>query len=218
MAYVYRHIRLDKNVPFYIGIGLKDDGFSRAYTKLGRNYYWNNIVSLTGYEVEILFDGISKEEAYRKEKEFISIYKRVKDGGVLSNLTLGGEGQVGMIPWNFGKETPIETRKKQSLKKVGKPPPNKGKRCPQHLIDILRKANTGRPSWNKGIPLSDDRKKRHSEIMKGRQSSFKGRKHSDETKKKCGLKNIGKPSWNKGIKMTEEWKLKHPNGRKKPLK
>jgi hypothetical protein len=29
MAYVYRHIRLDKNEPFYIGIG-SDSSFARA--------------------------------------------------------------------------------------------------------------------------------------------------------------------------------------------
>lgn len=30
MAYVYRHIRLDKNIPFYIGIGLKDYNYKRV--------------------------------------------------------------------------------------------------------------------------------------------------------------------------------------------
>jgi hypothetical protein len=42
MAYVYRHIRLDKNEPFYIGIG-KDDysSFKRAYhTGNKRNKIW----------------------------------------------------------------------------------------------------------------------------------------------------------------------------------
>ena len=34
MAILYRHIRLDKNVPFYIGIG-KD--IKRAYSKSNRN-------------------------------------------------------------------------------------------------------------------------------------------------------------------------------------
>jgi hypothetical protein len=32
MAYVYRHIRLDKNEPFYIGVG-SDSNYSRAFTK-----------------------------------------------------------------------------------------------------------------------------------------------------------------------------------------
>ena len=32
MAYVYRHIRLDKNQPFYIGVGTCDT-YERAYSK-----------------------------------------------------------------------------------------------------------------------------------------------------------------------------------------
>ena len=37
MAYVYRHIRLDKNEPFYIGIS--KDAY-RPFTKKGRNKYY----------------------------------------------------------------------------------------------------------------------------------------------------------------------------------
>lgn len=74
MAYLYRHIRLDKNEPFYIGIG-SDCNFQRAYDKNSRNKYWNNI-SANGYEVEILINDISWEEACIKEKEFISLYGR----------------------------------------------------------------------------------------------------------------------------------------------
>ena len=31
MAYVYRHIRLDKNEPFYIGVGTKTPNFACFY-------------------------------------------------------------------------------------------------------------------------------------------------------------------------------------------
>ena len=37
MAYVYMHIREDKNEPFYIGIGNDDNGYKRAYSKRNRN-------------------------------------------------------------------------------------------------------------------------------------------------------------------------------------
>ena len=46
MAVVYRHIRLDKNVPFYIGIG---DSINRAYNKINRTKIWKNIAK-KGYE------------------------------------------------------------------------------------------------------------------------------------------------------------------------
>ena len=46
MAYVYRHIRLDKNEPFYIGIG-SDNNYKRANQTNGgrRNNIWEKIFS-----------------------------------------------------------------------------------------------------------------------------------------------------------------------------
>lgn len=114
MAYVYRHIRLDKNEPFYIGISNIDNNFSRAFDKSKRNSIWKNIVSKTKYKVEILFNDLSWEEACEKEKEFISLYGRKNiDSGILSNLTDGGEGVQ-------GKVTSKETKHKLSLKAKGR--------------------------------------------------------------------------------------------------
>ena len=76
MAYVYRHIRVDKNVPFYIGIGKEEQ---RAYSKANRNPYWEKITNKTDYVVEILFNDISYRLAKEKEKEFIALYKRTCD-------------------------------------------------------------------------------------------------------------------------------------------
>jgi hypothetical protein len=95
MAYLYRHIRLDKNQPFYIGIG-SNNNYDRAYNKHHRNQYWKRIINKTKYKVDILFDNISWEEACEKEKEFISLYGRVDIGtGILCNMTNGGEGTNG---------------------------------------------------------------------------------------------------------------------------
>ena len=86
---VYRHIRLDKNEPFYIGIGTDE---SRAYRKDGRNPLWSNIAEKTEYKVQIIFEGLTKEEACRKEIELISLYGRINKGdGILANITCGGD-------------------------------------------------------------------------------------------------------------------------------
>ena len=62
MAYVYRHIRLDTNQPFYIGIGIDNKSkYHRANTHHGRNNYWKNIVKKTDYAVEILFEHEDKD-------------------------------------------------------------------------------------------------------------------------------------------------------------
>lgn len=97
MAYVYRHIRLDKNEPFYIGIG-SDFSYKRANEKTRRNKIWNDICNRTEYSVDILCDELSWAEACEKEKEFIKLYGRInKKNGTLSNLTDGGDGVTGVI-------------------------------------------------------------------------------------------------------------------------
>lgn len=113
MAYVYRHIRLDTNLPFYIGIG-SDKKYKRATDKSRRNKHWNNIVNKTNYETEILFDNLSWEDACKKEIEFIELYGRQDiNTGTLVNLTGGGEGAYKTNP-------SIETRIKLSQKAKGK--------------------------------------------------------------------------------------------------
>ena len=87
---VYRHIRLDKNMPFYIGIG-KD--INRPYNKKDRSNFWKSIIGKTEYIVEILFDNLTKEQVIEKEIEFIELYGRVDlKTGTLCNMTCGGEG------------------------------------------------------------------------------------------------------------------------------
>ena len=94
MAYVYRHIRLDKNEPFYIGIG-NDLINKRANEKARRNNLWKKIVSKSDYNIEILFDNITYEEAKIKEIEFIKLYGRIDlNNGILTNLTNGGDGST----------------------------------------------------------------------------------------------------------------------------
>lgn len=103
--YLYRHIRLDKNEPFYIGIGTKPKNFnfysvefSRAYNKSRRNNIWKKIVNKTQYKVEILLESDDYEFIKQKEKEFISLYGRINNNtGILCNLTDGGEGGAGCV-------------------------------------------------------------------------------------------------------------------------
>lgn len=117
MAYVYRHIRLDKNEPFYIGIGFGKN--NRAYEKTKRSVFWKNIISRTEYRVEFLFENVSKDFAIEKEKEFILLYGRKDLGtGTLVNLTVGGENPPTMI----GDKNPmknIENRIKVSNSRIG---------------------------------------------------------------------------------------------------
>lgn len=128
MAYVYRHIRKDKNQPFYIGIGT-DKNYSRANTIQRRNQLWNRVYNKTEIEVEILIDDIVLEAAREKEIEFIALYKRINDGGMLTNITLGGEGVTGY------KNYKLSERNRAGLWI--------GKKHKAESIDKIRKAITG---------------------------------------------------------------------------
>jgi hypothetical protein len=139
MPVVYRHIRLDKNEPFYIGIGLTE---KRAYDKRGRNKLWKNIVSKTNYEIDILFDNLSWDDACLKEKEFIYLYGRKDLGtGILVNMTDGGDGNQNFSQnvrdkisrankgnkYGLGWNPNAEQRKKMSDANKGKPNKSKTK-------------------------------------------------------------------------------------------
>ena len=133
MAYVYRHIRKDKNEPFYIGVGglSEFDNYRRAHNKRCRSKWWKNIVSKTDYVVEIIFDEVTNEFAHSKEQEFIELYGRLDlNSGCLCNMTNGGEGSDGFI-------MPEEGRQKISSSKKGKP-------ISEATIKAVKKANTGR--------------------------------------------------------------------------
>jgi hypothetical protein len=97
MAYVYKHIRLDTNDVFYIGVG-SDKYYSRANSKHSRNKHWLNVVNKVGYKVEIIIDNISFDLALKKEIELISGYKLISEGGCLVNYTKGGQGRLGFTP------------------------------------------------------------------------------------------------------------------------
>ena len=153
MAYLYRHVRLDKNEPFYIGIG-SDNLYKRAYSNHNRTKYWKNIISKTSYKVDIIMDNLTWEEACEKEKEFISLYKRTCDGGILCNLTLGGEGVYGlkhsekskllMSSQRKGRKQSQETIIKRSKKLSGINNPNYGKKIPDYQKEIIAAAQKGR--------------------------------------------------------------------------
>jgi hypothetical protein len=102
--YIYRHIRPDTNEVFYIGKGNNMDKrrseYRRAYQLSGRTEFWGNIVSKNNgiFNVEIIWNCETEQEANVKEVEFIDLYgRRDLCKGTLVNLSNGGEGVRGVI-------------------------------------------------------------------------------------------------------------------------
>lgn len=164
MAYVYRHIRLDKNEPFYVGIGTDTNGYyKRAFARDGRNKLWRDVVAKTIFETEIVFDEVSIEYAHEKEREFIKLYGKKVNGGILCNLTDGGEGWPGL-------EHTEETKRRISQKKKGTISPMKGKKSEvrgerhgmfgkTHSDELKKKwkmTRKGAVAWNEGLKWGRD--------------------------------------------------------------
>jgi hypothetical protein len=90
---LYKHIRKSDNIIFYIGIGDNN----RPYIKSGRNQHWHNTVKKYGYNIEIIADNLTWDEACDLETKFIAFYGRKNLGlGNLVNKTNGGEGVKGL--------------------------------------------------------------------------------------------------------------------------
>lgn len=212
MAYVYRHIRHDRNEPFYIGIGKTK---YRATAKQNRNPIWGKITTKTSYDVEILFDDVSWEFACKKEIEFIKLYGRInRNTGTLANMTDGGDGNLGLVHskeaiikiskasngragyWK-GKKMSEDVKKKLSTVKMGVPNiKNIGRKMPEHVKDAVRRHSYGN-KYHLGKTHTEESKKKMSESKKGKPSLSKGkkwpshiphpcigRKYSEETIKK----------------------------------
>ena len=200
MAYVYKHIRKDNNEIFYIGIS-DDKTYNRAYCKKYRNRYWSFIVNKVGYEVEILYDNLTWEQACKKEIQLIKFYGRsdLKEGSLV-NMTDGGEGlshpseetkakirnynliygKKGEDHWT--KNMTEEQRSRMSKKVKG----NKNPACRPEIKEKIRQKAIGRK------PKPETLEKYKQRI--GDKNGFYNKHHSEETMKHLKEKAKGRYS------------------------
>jgi hypothetical protein len=122
---VYRHKRLDNNEIFYIGMGYLKRAYSKDTAK--RNKIWNDIVNKTSYQVEILAENLTWEDACELEILLISEYGRIDlKTGPLANLTNGGDGSKGCSPsketrnkiGNFHRNKFVSNESKEKMRKA----------------------------------------------------------------------------------------------------
>jgi NUMOD3 motif-containing protein len=170
--YVYRHIRLDTDTPFYVGKGKK----SRAYIKYNRNKHWKNIVAKAGYRVEIICSGMAEESAFAAEIEYIRLYK--SQGFCEANVHPGGDlstvDQSGPNNHMYGK--------------TGERHPNYGRTV---------HSEEQREVWSlarQGSRSSEDTKNKLSKIQSGEGNGFFGKKHTPEALTKMSQAKRGKPN------------------------
>ncbi len=177
LYYLYRHVRLDKDQPFYIGFGKKRsrknyhiDIYSRAFDTIQRSNFWKRIINKTKYEVEIIMESEDKEFIKQKEIEFIKLYGRRNKGlGPLVNLTDGGD-NINEYRSPESIKQQVETRHKNAKER--------GYYHTPKTIKKISKSNTGK--------TVSDNLKRLMSIQRI------GRKHTEETKRKMSQSAKGK--------------------------
>lgn len=136
--------------------------FYRAIQKYG----WQNI------KHEILFDGLTKEQATAKEVELIAEYQS-NNSLYGYNISVGGEsGNAGIVASE-------ETRKKMSLAHLGNPS-NTGRKLSEETRQKLSIARKGNKNML-GKKFSEETRKKMSEAQKGAKNHFYGKKHTPET-------------------------------------
>ena len=208
MAVVYRHIRLDTKEVFYVGIGKT---VSRAYSKHGRSKPWLDLIKNRNYEVEILFENVTWQEAEDKERELIKLHgRRDQNTGTLVNLTDGGGGvenpsaearrkngdaHKGKPGWNRGLTKETDSRVADYAKKLT------GKGRSEKHCNNISKSKVGKPRSVETILKIKAAKLKNGTNRRTKESIEKGvltrlangrNKHSEETKLKLSKARIGK--------------------------
>jgi group I intron endonuclease len=105
---VYFYVRED-GTPYYVGIGTK----KRPFEKHAHRSHNKDFKPKNEQQILIIHQGITREEAKQLEIEYIANFKRKCDGGVLINLTIGGDGRN-------GDKHSDETKRKMSEVRKGK--------------------------------------------------------------------------------------------------
>lgn len=121
---LYTHHKADSGQLFYVGI-CKDSRLKiRPGEKYNRSRFWKRIEAKHGRKYSIILTGVSKDFVYATEKWLISLFGKRNNGGILCNITDGGDGV------NGAKQTK-ESRLKMSLAKKGRT----GYLCPNsHVV------------------------------------------------------------------------------------
>lgn len=193
---VYSLKEPDSDIVRYIGytgksLKVRLRGHLNCLISKSKKNSW--IISLknknTSPTIELIEDGLTKEEALNKEVFYIKLFKSF--GANLVNGTTGGD---------VGTELSAEARKKVSEA-------NKGRRPSKETIEKIRAKNIGQKrtqEFKDSLSIKLKGKKRTDAYRKNLSEKLKGRKQSPESIAKRVEKLKGRPGYWTGKKMPSE--------------
>lgn len=161
--FVYEHMRKDSGEVFYVGKGTwtPKKRYIRASTTSKRNVHWKRVVAKCGgFDHRIVAEFDSEDGALREEVRRIGEYGRSNFGGVLVNITSGGEGQSGVV---------MSSETKQKIADA-----NRGKPKPDHVKRAVSAAQ-------RGVSNPPEQSAKHSLRMRGEKNPNYNKKNSAET-------------------------------------
>ena len=155
---LYKHTTPSGKV--YIGITSQNPlhrwNNGKGYFNCKNSPFKNSIIKYGGDNIthEILYTGMTEQDAINREKQYIAYYKNL---GISLNITDGGEGCTGNVPWNKGIKIPYEKsnrrkgcapteahKRKLSIAHRGKSSRGSGWKMSEEQKEHLRKVNLGR--------------------------------------------------------------------------
>jgi hypothetical protein len=205
---VYFHVNPIKQEVFYVGMG----GPHRPHDPGKRNNWWEKIVNKYGYDVIIIHENLSWDEACKLEMKYIKqIGRRDLGLGPLVNMTDGGDGAFGQL---CSEETKTKlsnkTKNKVAVKDKNGNKYLVSKDDPRYLSGELVGIAKGRivvvdktghkfmidkndprlstgelVAYNKGIPKTKESNEKRSKTQKGRIAWNKGKRFNKETQTWC---------------------------------
>lgn len=193
--YKYDNLSFDFE-PIYVGKGKINRPKNHLFRyKNGKSYFYNKLKKIVGEGNEpvwiIVKDGLSEREAFDEEIRIIKLIGRKSNGGTLTNLSHGGEGQTGYRHRDESKEKISNSLKnnKDWLEKMKS----------QEYRDKLSKSLMGHEGYGKGVPRTEEVKDKIRKSVTGDKNHFYGKTHSEELKKKMSDRNSGKNNPNSKI-------------------
>ena len=193
-SYIGKTTNFDKRIRKHFGGHSKCIALRNAIKKYGADAFC----------VEILESDAPESVLSKLEILHIRFFGSKTPNGY--NLTDGGEGSVGHIPWNKGKTGVYseDTRRKISEALKGKPSGMKGKSLSPETRQKISEANQGKSTWMKGKKHTAEVRQKISEAKQGTKIG----PHSPEHRRKISEANKGKTPWMKGKSPSPEHRRK----------